>query len=102
MWEVIEFDKRDKIGGISTPTIRITLANHLTEREILVIFQRCSRRVFKDEKDRNGRIIQDKEYTFTAGWSERMHSSVNEKCIRDLGIDFDALLTMANLTVDGY
>ena len=99
-WEIIEFDARDRIGGIGSPTIRITLANRKEEKEVLVIFQRGSHIVYENKGDKRGRVVQDKEYTFSAGWSSKMKYAMGEGMIKDIGIDFDALLTMANLTLE--
>lgn len=99
-WDIAAFDQKDKIGGIETPTVRITLAHRQTKQEILVVLQRQSHRVYKNLGDKTGRIVMDKEYTLVAGWSAKSNYAMGDELVRNEGVDLDLLLTMANLTLE--
>jgi hypothetical protein len=99
-WEVTAFDKKDKTGAITTPTIRITLVHRATGKEIIAVLQRMSRIEYKDEKDKHGRVVKDKHYSFVSGWDAVDRLTVGPELACRMGIEVDTLVTMANLTLD--
>lgn len=99
-WEVTAFDKKDRTGGITTPTIRITLVHRTTGKEIIAVLQRLSWVEYKDEKDKRGRVVKDKHYSFVSGWDAVGRLTVDPESACRMGIEVDTLVTMANLTLD--
>lgn len=99
-WEVTAFDKRDRTGAITTPTIRITLVHRATGKEIIAVLQRMSRIVYRNDKDKHGRVVEDKYYSFVSGWDAVDRLTVGSELACRMGIEVDTLVTMANLTLD--
>lgn len=98
-WEIIEFESKDKIGGISDPTIRITLRHRESAQEVLVTLQKQT--WARIEKGKDGkevrRILKDTHYTLIGAMDKLKF--VSPKAMTDLGIDIRTLLTISNLTV---
>jgi len=98
-WEVTAFDKKDKIGGITTSTIRITLVHRTAGKEVIAVLQRVSW-IEYNEKDKRGRVVEDKHYSFVSGWDAVGRTTVDPESACRMGIEVDTLVTMANLTLD--